>query len=70
MGQEKYLSSTLLRGLADRGRIATGSRADLLLVEPGQGGRVRLIATIAGGRLAYCAEPARMELRRTYSMAA
>ncbi len=57
-------------GLADRGRIATGSRADLLLVEPGQGGRVRLIATIAGGRLAYCAEPARMAMQRTYSMAA
>jgi len=57
-------------GLADRGRIATGSRADLLLVEPGQGGRVRLIATIAAGRLAYCAEPARMAMQHTYSMAA
>lgn len=57
-------------GLADRGRIATGSRADLLLVEPGQGGRARLVATIAGGRVAYCAEPLRMELRRSYSMAA
>jgi len=57
-------------GLADRGRIASGRRADLLLVEAGQGGSARLIATIAAGRLAYCAEPARMETRRTYSMAA
>ena len=57
-------------GLADRGRIASGRRADLLLVEPGQGGSARLIATFAAGRLAYCAEPARMETRRTYSMAA
>ena len=57
-------------GLADRGRIASGRRADLLLVEPGQGGSVRLIATIAAGRLAYCAEPSRMETRRSYPMAA
>lgn len=57
-------------GLADRGRLAGGSRADLILVEPGQGGSVRLIATIAAGRLAYCAEPARMVTRRSYSMAA
>jgi len=57
-------------GLGDRGRVASGSRADLILVEPGQGGRVRLIATIAAGRLVYCAEPARMAMRRSYSMAA
>ncbi len=57
-------------GLADRGRLASGSRADLLLVEPGQGGSVRLVATIAAGRVVYCAEPARMETRRSYSMAA
>lgn len=57
-------------GLHDRGRIADGCRADLLLVEAMQGGRVRLVATIAAGRLAYCADPARMVTRRSYSMAA
>ena len=57
-------------GLADRGRIASGRRADLLLVEPGQAGSARLVATIAAGRLAYCAEPLRMETRRSYPMAA
>jgi alpha-D-ribose 1-methylphosphonate 5-triphosphate diphosphatase len=57
-------------GLSDRGRIAAGSRADLILVEAGQGGCVRLIATIAAGRLAYCAEPARMVTQRAYSLAA
>ena len=57
-------------GLADRGRLAAGSRADLILVEPGQDGSVRLIATIAAGRLAYCSEPARMITRHSYTMAA
>lgn len=57
-------------GLADRGRIADGQRADLLLVEALQGGRVRLVATIAAGRLVHCADPARMVVRRSYSMAA
>lgn len=57
-------------GLGDRGRLASGSRADLILVEPGQGGNVRLIATIAAGRLVYCAEPARMVMRQSYSLAA
>jgi alpha-D-ribose 1-methylphosphonate 5-triphosphate diphosphatase len=37
-------------GLADRGAIAPGRRADVLLVDP-EGGR--LVATIAGGRLAH-----------------
>jgi alpha-D-ribose 1-methylphosphonate 5-triphosphate diphosphatase len=41
-------------GLADRGTIAPGRRADLLLVEP-QG---RLVATIAAGRLAHLAADA------------
>lgn len=57
-------------GLADRGRIADGYRADLLLVEAMQGGRARLVATIAGGRLVHCADPVRMVTRRSYSMAA
>jgi len=37
-------------GLADRGSIVEGARADLVLVDPGQ---PRVIATIAGGRLAH-----------------
>ena len=57
-------------GLRDRGRIADGCCADLLLVEASQGGRARLVATIAAGRLAYCADPSRMVTRRSYSMAA
>ncbi|MDE2197609.1 MAG: alpha-D-ribose 1-methylphosphonate 5-triphosphate diphosphatase [Rhodospirillales bacterium] len=39
-------------GLHDRGAIATGRRADLLLVDAG-GAAPRLVATIAGGRLAW-----------------
>jgi alpha-D-ribose 1-methylphosphonate 5-triphosphate diphosphatase len=37
-------------GLADRGTIAEGSRADLVLVDPNV---PRVVATIAGGRIAY-----------------
>jgi alpha-D-ribose 1-methylphosphonate 5-triphosphate diphosphatase len=37
-------------GLADRGAIAEGLRADLVLVDPAS---VRVVATIAGGRIAY-----------------
>ena len=57
-------------GLADRGRLAPGCRADLLLVEALPSGSVRLIATIAGGKLAYCAAPQRLTMHRSYSMAA
>jgi alpha-D-ribose 1-methylphosphonate 5-triphosphate diphosphatase len=39
-------------GLADRGIIATGRRADLLLVAA-EAGRPRLVATIAAGRIAW-----------------
>ena len=37
-------------GLTDRGAIAVGKRADVVLVEPAGG---RVVATIAGGQLAY-----------------
>lgn len=57
-------------GLDDRGRIADGYRADLLLVEATPGGSARLIATIAAGKLVYCAEPARLMTQRAYSLAA
>jgi alpha-D-ribose 1-methylphosphonate 5-triphosphate diphosphatase len=57
-------------GLRDRGRIAQGYRADLLLVEAQPGGDVRLVATIAAGRLAYCAEPQRLTTNRLVPLAA
>jgi alpha-D-ribose 1-methylphosphonate 5-triphosphate diphosphatase len=57
-------------GLPDRGSIAVGSRADLVLVEPAPAGGARLIATIAAGKLAYCAEPARLAVNRPYPIAA
>lgn len=59
-------------GFRDRGRIANGGRADLLLVEPQADGGARLVATIAAGRLAYCAEPQRFAGRcdNGYRMAA
>ncbi len=37
-------------GLKDRGTIAEGMRADLVLVDPTQ---PRVVATVAGGRLAH-----------------
>lgn len=46
-------------GLSDRGRIAEGLRADLVLVEPAAPGGPRVVATIAAGRLAHLTpEPA------------
>ena len=57
-------------GLPDRGRLAPGCRADLLLVEALPSQSPRLIATIAGGKLAYCAEPQRLTMRQSFSMAA
>ncbi|MBI1892030.1 MAG: alpha-D-ribose 1-methylphosphonate 5-triphosphate diphosphatase [Burkholderiales bacterium] len=56
--------------LSDRGRIEPGLRADLIAVEPCPSGSVRLVATIAGGKLAYCAEPDRLVRTPDYSMAA
>jgi alpha-D-ribose 1-methylphosphonate 5-triphosphate diphosphatase len=40
-------------GLYDRGRIANGARADLLLVDDQHPARPRVIAVIAGGRLVH-----------------
>jgi alpha-D-ribose 1-methylphosphonate 5-triphosphate diphosphatase len=39
-------------GLADRGRIAPGQRADLVLVDP-RPGAPEVVATLAAGRIAY-----------------
>ena len=54
--------------LSDRGLVAAGRRAGLLLVQApangADGATPRLIATNAAGRLAYCAEPERLSLRQ------
>jgi alpha-D-ribose 1-methylphosphonate 5-triphosphate diphosphatase len=57
-------------GLRGRGRLGEGCRADLVLVEASQSGDVQLIATIAAGKLAYCAEPRRLTMQRQLFMAA
>ena len=57
-------------GLTDRGRIAAGARADLLLVEQLPEGAARLIATFAAGKLVYCAEPERLQMRSIPTMKA
>jgi alpha-D-ribose 1-methylphosphonate 5-triphosphate diphosphatase len=46
-------------GLTDRGRIAPGLRADLLLVDATNDDRPRLVATIARGRIVYLNEAER-----------
>ena len=47
-------------GLSDRGRIAEGLRADLVLVDASVGQPARVIATIADGRLVHLAEGSRI----------
>jgi alpha-D-ribose 1-methylphosphonate 5-triphosphate diphosphatase len=42
-------------GLTDRGRIEPSARADLVVVDPPDGGPARARATIVGGRLSYLA---------------
>ena len=44
--------------LADRGSIAVGKRADLVLVDWPDTGTPAIRATLSAGRLAYCAQPA------------
>lgn len=57
-------------GLRDRGRLADGCRADILLVDASSKGDVRLVATIAAGKLVYCAEPGRLRSLKQFSLAA
>ncbi|WP_407179075.1 alpha-D-ribose 1-methylphosphonate 5-triphosphate diphosphatase [Bradyrhizobium sp. STM 3562] len=47
-------------GLTDRGVIAEQHRADILLVDNAQPLRPQIVAVIAGGRLAYLADAARL----------
>lgn len=46
-------------GLRDRGRIAAGLRADLVLVDAAHYDRPRVVATIVGGRIVQLNEPDR-----------
>jgi len=50
-----------MAGLADRGTLAEGARADIILVDPAG---PRVIATIAGGTLAYLAPDSMPRLRQ------
>ncbi|MCZ8181704.1 MAG: alpha-D-ribose 1-methylphosphonate 5-triphosphate diphosphatase [Beijerinckiaceae bacterium] len=46
-------------GFTDRGSLAEGLRADLVLAEPSARG-LRIVATFAGGRLAFCTDAHRI----------
>jgi alpha-D-ribose 1-methylphosphonate 5-triphosphate diphosphatase len=47
-------------GLADRGRLAQGQRADILLVDDKEPLRPRIVAVIAAGRLAHLTDGERL----------
>ena len=48
-------------GLADRGRLADGLRADVVLIDPGTDAvPPRVVATFADGRLVHCADGSRL----------
>ena len=51
-------------GLADRGTLATGQRADILLVDDRVALRPRIVAVIAGGRLVHVDDPERFVIMR------
>jgi len=57
-------------GLEDRGHIRNGGRADMVLVEVSAAGTARLVATIAAGKIVYCADPARLHMPHAYQLAA
>lgn len=47
-------------GLTDRGTIAEGKRADILLVDEGEFRRPQVVATIAGGAIVFLSDAARL----------
>ncbi len=47
-------------GLHDRGQIAAGKRADIILVDAHEPLRPRVVAAIAGGRIVHLTEPQRI----------
>lgn len=50
-------------GLSDRGVLAPGKRADIVLIEANKG-EPRLVATICGGELAWLRDPSRLRAPR------
>ncbi|MGJ4884806.1 alpha-D-ribose 1-methylphosphonate 5-triphosphate diphosphatase [Bradyrhizobium sp. HKCCYLRH3097] len=57
-------------GLADRGMLAEGRRADIILVDDRVPLRPRVVAVIASGRLVYLTETDRLNARPARAMAA
>ncbi|WP_315785914.1 alpha-D-ribose 1-methylphosphonate 5-triphosphate diphosphatase [Bradyrhizobium sp. SZCCHNPS1003] len=57
-------------GLADRGMLAEGRRADIILVDDRVPLRPRVVAVIASGRLVYLTETDRLNARPAHAMAA
>ena len=51
-------------GLSDRGQLAEGSRADLVIVDDAVDLRPRIVAVIAGGRLVHLTEADRLSASR------
>jgi alpha-D-ribose 1-methylphosphonate 5-triphosphate diphosphatase len=47
-------------GLTDRGTLAAGRRADILLVDDSTSQRPRLVAVIAAGKLVHLTDAARL----------
>lgn len=56
----KLVSETPARatGLEDRGTIAEGQRADIIIVDDGVALRPRVVAVIAAGNIVHLTEPA------------
>ena len=50
--------------LADRGSIASGKRADLILVDAAVPGRPRVVAVLVAGHIVYLTEPGRLQTPR------
>lgn len=48
-------------GLTDRGRIAEGARADIILVDPAEALRPRVVAVIAAGRIVHLTDIDRVQ---------
>ncbi|MDU6376745.1 MAG: amidohydrolase family protein, partial [Bradyrhizobium sp.] len=47
-------------GLSDRGSLAEGLRADIILIDDSDALRPRVVAVVASGRLVYLTEAARL----------
>jgi alpha-D-ribose 1-methylphosphonate 5-triphosphate diphosphatase len=50
--------------LVDRGSIASGKRADLILVDAAVPGRPRVVAVLVAGHIVYLTEPGRLQTPR------